>query len=71
MPKTKDPLVAYREEHNLTQKQLAKRLKVSRQLIAKLETQGTYTAEMAVHIERRLGINRSAMRPDLWEPMAA
>lgn len=71
MAKNIDPLLAYRQQNNLTQEQVAKKLRVSRQLVAKLEAGGTYRAEMAIRIERRLGINRSAMRPDLWEPMAA
>lgn len=72
MAKKTDPLLAYRQKHDLTQEQLARRLRISRALVSKLESgRGSYTAEMATHIERKLGIDRAEMRPDLWEPMAA
>lgn len=66
-----NPLLTYRQANNLTQKQVAKRLRCSRSLIDKIESGGTVTAEMAVLMERRLGIERNEFRPDLWEKVAA
>ena len=63
----RDPLLRYRIDRNLTQAQLAKRLKVSRQMVAALEN-GTrpYTADMALRIEKKLGIPREMVRPDYF-----
>lgn len=72
MAKKSDPLRAYREENNLTQQEVADRLDVSRGLIAQLETgDKRYTADMAVLIEKRLGIPRERFRPDLFNREAA
>lgn len=71
MAKARDPLRAYREENNLSQQDIADRLNVSRQLIGMLETgERPYTADMAVAIEKELGIPRARFRPDLFEVAA-
>lgn len=68
---SRDPLLRYRIENNLTQAQLAKRLKLSRQMVAALETgRRPYTADMAVHIEKRIGIPRARIRPDYFSRAA-
>lgn len=68
MAKARDPLRAYREENRLSQQEVADRLKVSRQLVGMLETgERPYTADMAVLIEKALGIPRAKLRPDLFE----
>lgn len=47
-------------------------LGVSRQMIGLLETgDREYTAEMAVAIEQKIGINRVIFRPDLFRKRAA
>lgn len=72
MAKKSDPLRAYRESNNLTQQEVADELEVSRGLIAQLETGAKpYTPEMAVRIEKTLGIPRERMRPDLFSRAAA
>lgn len=67
MAKRLDPLREYRDDKKLTQQDIADKLKVSRGLIAQLEVGAkSYTAEMAVLIEKRLGIPRERFRPDLF-----
>jgi transcriptional regulator with XRE-family HTH domain len=67
-----NPLRAYREKHGLSQAELASMLKVSRQMVGLLEKgERNYTAEMALTIERRLGIDRVLTRPDLFRRKAA
>lgn len=62
-----NPLRGYREQHGLSQRQLAKKLRVSRSLIGMLETGAkSFTAEMAIRIEKRLGIDRVVIRPDYF-----
>lgn len=64
---TVDPLKAYRDEHHLSQQDIADRLGVSRALVGLLETgKRDYTAAMAVLIEEKLGIGRERFRPDLF-----
>lgn len=66
------PLRAYREKKKLSQEELASLLGVSRQMVGMLETgERQYTAEMAVSIEEKLGINRVRFRPDLFRKKAA
>jgi len=71
MAKRIDPLRVYREQHGLTQQEVADKLKVSRGLIAQLEIGAkAYTPEMAVLIEKKLGIRREVVRPDMFERAA-
>lgn len=71
MAKRIDPLRTYREENNLTQQDVADKLKVSRGLIAQLECGAKpYTPEMSVLIEKKLGIPRERFRPDMFERAA-
>lgn len=62
-----NPLRAYREKHELSQKQVAERLGCSRAMVSHWENdERDYSAEWAVLIEQRLGINRVLLRPDLF-----
>lgn len=71
MAKNTDPLKAYREARELTQQDVADSLGVSRGLVSMLEIGiKNYTAEMAVLIEKKLGIPRERMRPDLFKRVA-
>ena len=71
MAKARDPLKVYRDDNQLSQQDIADKLGVSRQLVGMLETgERTYTADMAVLIEKKIGIPRVKFRPDLFE-MAA
>lgn len=71
MAKVRDPLRAYRDENGLSQQAVADQLGVSRQLVSLLETgDRQYTPEMAVLIEKELGIPRVKFRPDLFEAAA-
>jgi transcriptional regulator with XRE-family HTH domain len=66
------PLRAYREKKKLSQEDLAALLGVSRQMVGMLETgDRQFTAEMAVLIEEKTGINRVMFRPDLFRKRAA
>ena len=66
------PLRAYREKKNLSQEELAALLGVSRQMVGMLETgERQFTAEMAVNIEAKTGMNRVLFRPDLFRKKAA
>lgn len=65
-------LLAYRERKNLSQQEVADALDISRQMVGLLENgERTFTADMAVHIEATLGINRRLLRPDLFRKRAA
>ena len=62
-----NPIRAYRGDHHLRLTDVADRLAISIPHLHKLETEkATITAEMAVHIERKLGIPRHKLRRDLW-----
>lgn len=66
------PLKAYREKNKLSQEEIASLLGISRQMVGMLETgDRDYTAEMAVLIEEKLGLNRVLFRPDLFRKRAA
>ena len=62
-----NPLRAYRERKGLSQAELAEKLKVSRSTVGMLEIGAKpFTAEMAIRIEERIGIDRVLLRPDLF-----
>lgn len=62
-----NPLKTYRDENGLTQQQLADKLAISRQMVGMLETgEREFTAEMCVHVEKKIGIPRETMRSDLF-----
>lgn len=64
-------LKSYRERNGLSQQDVADKLSVSRQMVGFLETgERDCTADMAVLIEKKLGIPRSQLRSDLWERAA-
>jgi transcriptional regulator with XRE-family HTH domain len=67
-----NPLRAYRENRSLSQEVVAEMLGVSRQMVGMLEKgERNFTAEMAVKIEQRLGIDRVLVRPDIFRRKAA
>lgn len=61
------PIRAYRKKHRLSQREIASVLNVSRSLVQSWETgDNRVTAEMAVEIEDKLGIDRMLIRPDIF-----
>lgn len=62
-----NPLRAYRKQHKLSRKDMAAKLGITPGMIGHIENgiRGI-SAERAVDIERRLGIPRVALRPDLF-----
>jgi transcriptional regulator with XRE-family HTH domain len=67
-----NPLKAYRTAKKLSQGEIAEKLGVSRAMVGFLENgEREYSAEMAVLIEERLGLNRVLFRPDLFRRRAA
>jgi transcriptional regulator with XRE-family HTH domain len=69
---TPNPLKAYREAQQLSQQDLADKLGVSRGLVSLWESgHRAVSAEMAVKIEHRLGIDRADIRKDLFKRAAA
>jgi len=67
-----DPLKAYRSINGMSQKAVADKLGVSRGMVGLLENGAReYTADMAIKIERALGIDRTKVRPDLFVRRAA
>lgn len=63
-----NPLKSYRTSSELSQREVADKLGVSRQMVGFLENgEREFTADMAVMIEKKLGILRSKLRPDLFE----
>ena len=62
-----NPLRAYRKLHRLSQQKVADKLGVSRSLVAMIECGDRgFTDEMALDIEKKLGIDRMITRPDLF-----
>lgn len=67
-----NPLLAYRTKNALSQEAVAEMLGVSRQMVGMLEKgERNFTAEMAVKVEQRLGIDRVLVRPDIFRRRAA
>jgi transcriptional regulator with XRE-family HTH domain len=67
-----NPLLTYRKLRGLSQESVAALLGVSRQMVGFLEQgERNFTAEMAVKIEQKLGIDRVHFRPDLFKRRAA
>lgn len=67
-----NPLLAYRTKKALSQEAVAEMLGVSRQMVGMLEKgERNFTAEMAVKVEQRLGIDRVLVRPDIFRRRAA
>ena len=67
-----NPLKAYREAKQLSQQEVADKLGVSRQMVGFLENgEREFTPEMAVKIEKELGIPREEILPELFRRAAA
>lgn len=65
-------LLAYRERKKLSQQEVADALGISRQMVGFLENdERPFTADMALLIEEKLGINRLLLRPDYFRKRAA
>lgn len=65
-------LLAYRERKKLSQQQVADALDISRQMVGFLENdERPFTADMALLIEEKLGINRLLLRPDYFRKRVA
>lgn len=64
-PDVGHPLVAYRKQHGLTQKALAKHLDVARETIARWETGRPIDDDLLPMVSERTGIARRVLRPDL------
>lgn len=62
-----NPLRAYRKQHNLSRRDLAEKLDLTPGMVGHIENgiRGI-SAERAVDIERRIGIPRVLLRPDLF-----
>jgi len=62
------PLRAYRTEHGLSCVDLGKKLGIAASTVRSFENGNrVISAETAVEIEKLLGIERSAIRADLWK----
>lgn len=59
------PLVAYRRQHDLTQKDLAARIEVARETVARWETGRKIDDALLPRVADRTGIARGVLRPDL------
>lgn len=63
-----NPIKTYRERKQLSRKDLAKILDVSRQLISHIENgRRQITPENAVKWEKLIGLSRQEMRPDMFD----
>lgn len=66
-----NPLKSYRASSELSQQAVADKLGVSRQMVGFLENgERDFTAEMAVLMEKKLGIPRASVRADLFAKAA-
>lgn len=67
-----NPLKQYREGKKLSQQELADDLGVSRQMVGFLENgEREFTPDMALLIEKKLGIDRALILPSLFKRAAA
>jgi antitoxin component HigA of HigAB toxin-antitoxin module len=68
MPDANDnPLLAYRKANNLTQLELANVLGISRHLVSLIEIgERPITAERAIDFEKRIGISRAVLCPQIF-----
>lgn len=59
---------SYRAKADMTQQQLAEKIGTSREMVARLETGGDVTPEMAARIEMATGgkLTRLMLRPDIF-----
>lgn len=64
------PLIALRVTREISQAELAKELKVSPSVLCKWE-KGRVPAERVIEVERRTGIARHELRPDIYPPEEA
>lgn len=62
------PLRTYRLQAAMTQQETAKKLGVSSALVSRIETNDrVVSTKMAVAIEKKLGIPKAILRPDIWD----
>lgn len=61
-------LGAYRNENRLTLEAVGKILGVTKATVFKYERRERLAADTVAEIERRLGIPKWKLRPDLWSP---
>jgi transcriptional regulator with XRE-family HTH domain len=67
-----NPLKKYREAKQLSQQDVADKLGVSRQMVGFLENgEREFTPDMAVKIEKKLGIPREEIVPEFFRKAAA
>jgi transcriptional regulator with XRE-family HTH domain len=67
-----NPLRAYREKKGKSQQEIADALGISRQMVGLLESgDRDFTADMAILIEEKLGINRVLILPRIFRKRAA
>lgn len=64
-PDVVHPLVVYRKQNGLTQKDLAERLDVARETVARWETGRKIDGELLPRVSEETGIPRGVLRPDL------
>lgn len=64
-PDAVHPLVTYRKQRGLTQKDLAGQLDVARETVARWETGRRIDDELLPKVSEHTGIPRGALRPDL------
>jgi helix-turn-helix protein len=64
-PDAVHPLVTYRKQHGLTQKDLAAQLDVARETVARWETGRRIDDGLLPMVSEHTGISRGALRPDL------
>jgi len=61
------PLRAYRLQSALTQQETARKLGISLALVSRIETgDRVVSPKVALHIEKKLGIPKAKLRPDIW-----
>lgn len=64
------PLRAYRAEHALSCAELAKALDIAEATLRSFENgHRVVSAETAAEIERRIGVTREQLRPDIFGPL--
>lgn len=67
-----NPLRKYRDENELSQQEVADKLGISRSMVGFLENEEReFTLDMALLVEKKLGIDRATTLPKLFKREAA